>query len=502
MTKVTRDRVAFSATTDAIALLEQLVSFFRRRSIPCYLVGGFVRDGLLGRPSVDIDIALTGNIKTVASEAASLFRGKVVPLDEVHQITRVVLYHAGRRWHVDFSALRGRIEEDLGHRDFTIDAMALDLVETEGNWSHIPVIDPLGGEHDLRKRLIRAVNDHVFRDDPARLLRGVRLASVLDFQLEPHTVSLMKQAQALVTTVAGERLKDEISLIFESSRAYQAVRMLDRLGLLDILFPELAEAKGVEQPKEHYWNVFDHSLETVLAVEKIIGAPPAEEDDSILELVPLTEAVRAHFCERVAGMSRSGLIKLAALLHDVAKPSTKTTESTGRMRFFGHGKEGAETTSHILRRLRFSNRQIRMISTMIEHHLRPGFLSAADVPSRRAIYRYFRDTEDVGIDILYLSLADHLAARGPALDLDEWRRHCEFTGYVVSKWFEERTTVVPPRLIDGHAIIEKFALEPGPAIGELLEMVREAQAAGDIRTPEEALALVAEHLEKGTSEPR
>jgi hypothetical protein len=131
---------------------------------------------------------------------------------------------------------------------------------------------------------------------------------------------------------------------------------------------------------------------------------------------------------------------------------------------------------------------------MIEHHLRPGYLLSEDVPSRRAIYKYFRDTAEVGIDTLFLGLADHLAARGPTLNLDEWRRHAGTTSYILSKWFEEQSTVVPPKLIDGHILMQKFGLAPGAQIGELLEMVREAQAAGEINTDEEALDFVAKKL--------
>ena len=161
----------------------------------------------------------------------------------------------------------------------------------------------------------------------------------------------------------------------------------------------------------------------------------------------------------------------------------------------GHAKEGALMTVQVMERLRFSNREIKMVQLMIEHHLRPGFLLSEDVPSRRAIYKYFRDTADVGIDTLFLGLADHLAARGPTLDLDQWRKHTEVTQYILSKWFEEKATVMPPKLIDGHILIEKLRLSPGPQIGQLLEMVREAQAAGEINTAEEALDLVRKHLE-------
>jgi poly(A) polymerase len=186
---------------------------------------------------------------------------------------------------------------------------------------------------------------------------------------------------------------------------------------------------------------------------------------------------------------------LAALLHDIAKPATKTIEPSGKMRFLGHAKDGAKMAIPIMERLRFSSRETKMVQLMIEHHLRPGYLLTGEMPTRRAIYKYFRDTADVGIDTLFLGLADHLAARGPTLDPDQWRKHTETTAQMLSKWFEEQETIMPPRLLDGHTLIDRFGLTPGPRIGELLEMVREAQAADEIKTTEEALDFVRKHLE-------
>jgi poly(A) polymerase len=269
------------------------------------------------------------------------------------------------------------------------------------------------------------------------------------------------------------------------------------MGLLDHLMPELTSAKGVTQPKEHFWDVFDHSLETVACVERLLREYGDDKEDKILALVPWSPEIAEHFAHQAAGgRSKGAMLKLAALLHDIAKPATKTIEPSGRMRFLGHAKEGAAMASQIMERLRFSNREIKMVQLMIEHHLRPGYLLTEEMPSRRAIYKYFRDTAEVGIDTLFLGLADHLAARGPTLNLDQWRKHTETTQYILSKWFEEQATIIPPKLIDGHILIEKLGLPPGPQIGEMLEIVREAQAAGEIQTSEEALDFVRKRLER------
>jgi len=188
------------------------------------------------------------------------------------------------------------------------------------------------------------------------------------------------------------------------------------------------------------------------------------------------------------------LLKLAALLHDIAKPQTKTIDEGGRMRFLGHANEGAAIAVNILERLRFSGKEVRLVEIMVRHHLRPGQMSHNELPSRRAIYRYFRDTGDAGIDILFLSLADHLATRGPQLNLDEWKEHAKLVEYVLSQRFQEETLVSPPKLIDGHDLINVFGMRPGPKIGELLEAVREAQAAGELITRQDALTYIRNRL--------
>jgi poly(A) polymerase len=495
MMNLTQERLKIYVPREAASLLDKLGDLLQQRNIDCYVVGGFVRDGLMGHANSDIDVAVAGNAIAIASEVAKALDAKLVPLNEANQVARVILPQAKGHWHLDFATLRGNIEEDLKHRDFTINAVAIRLAGAKSNWSHVEVIDPLDGFRDLSRRVIRSVSDAVFQQDPVRLLRAFRLAATLDFALDPITEALIQRDSKLITSVASERLRDELGYILETNKAYPSFRRLDKVGLLDQLMPELTSAKGVTQPKEHFWDVFDHSLETVACVERLLHEYGDDNQDKILALVPWSTEIAEYFAHQAAGgLSRKALLKLAALLHDIAKPATKTMEQSGRMRFLGHAKEGAVAASQIMERLRFSNREIKMVQLMIEHHLRPGYLLTDEMPSRRAIYKYFRDTAEVGIDTLFLGLADHLAARGPTLDLDQWRKHTETTQYILSKWFAEQATIIPPKLIDGHTLIEKLGLPPGPQIGELLEIVREAQAAGEIQTPKEALDLVTRRL--------
>ncbi|MFC1963350.1 CCA tRNA nucleotidyltransferase [Chloroflexota bacterium] len=477
-------------------ILSKLREFLLQHNIESYLVGGFVRDSLLGRDNSDIDIAVGSDAVIIASEVAHVLGGRMVLLDEVHQTARVVLSRDEEHFHVDFSTMHGNIEEDLRIRDFTVNAISFSLAETEEGWPTVHMIDPLGGYHDLGRKLIRAVNKASFQQDPARLLRAVRFAAELAFDIDPATEELISRDHSLLATVAGERLRDEFCYILETSKAYSSLRCLDRLSLLTSLLPELEDMKEVVQPKEHFWDVFNHTLQTVAAVERLFREETSE--DEILAPVPWSPDIAHHFTQEISkGRTRKALLKLAALLHDIAKPITKTIEQNGRMRFLGHPQEGVKIVGQIMERLRFANREIRIVQLMVENHLRPGQLANGEMPSHRAIYRYFRDTADASMDILFLSLADHLATRGPELNFANWCDHAKGTQYMLFKWFEEKTVVEPPKLIDGHTLMDKFTLAPGPKLGEFLEAVREAQAEGEISTAEEALDLVARKLKRG-----
>lgn len=485
-----------AVSPDALQILTRTGRFLAGENIPAYLVGGFVRDMLLGRDTADIDIAVAADALATARRAADALDGRYVPLDEKNRVGRVVFTHTER--HIDFTTLQGDIEEDLARRDFTIDAMAFELEKAlDASLDEDSLIDPFHGREDLRSKSLRAVGGTVFRDDPVRLLRAMRLAGELGFSIEAETEALMRRDAALIAGAAGERVREELLRLLAPPGADRRLAYLAELGLLTALVPELAPAMGVEQPYVHVWDVFEHSIQTVAAVEFILReADWAYVGPDVLAMVPWSDGLRHHFEREVStGSTRRVLLKLAALLHDIAKPQTKATDSTGRTRFLGHPQEGAGLATDILERLRFSKREIQLVELLVRYHLRPTQMSQEGLPTRRAIYRYFRDTGDAGIDILFLSLADHLATRARTLDPEQWRQHTAMTAYVLENRFEE-TPAAPPRLIDGNDIMQAFSLGPGPKIGELLEAVREARAAGEINERQQALELIRELLHR------
>ena len=489
---------ASPALQSAVPLLHALGDFLRSRSSDTYLVGGFLRDVFLGRPSRDLDLAVTGDAMILARDLADLLGGSFVPLDEEHSIARVVLPSeerekgTGARWQVDLASFSQGIESDLARRDFTIDALALPLDDALKDSIQAGLLDPFGGLSDLADSRVRAVSPQVFQDDPVRLLRGVRLAAQLGFSLDPETQVLAKRDAHLVSSVAPERLRDELLKTLAEPGASAHMRLLDELGLLCRLIPELEEARGVTQPPEHYWDVFYHCVEAPGCVERVTDGSD-RAGDKVLSCIPWHPSLETYFQEEVSdGHNRRTIIKLAGLLHDISKPATKTIEPNGRLRFIGHDKEGAIVSEDILRRLRLSGRGIHLVSTMIEHHLRPTQMTqGVDMPTRRATYRYFRDVADAAIDTLYLNLADYMSAKGPKIeDMEDWQGHCNLIGYILDKGLQEegapqRTAVV----IDGNALMQALALPTGPLVGRLLEAIHEAQGAGEITSREDALDL-------------
>ena len=492
----------------ASLLLTKVSNFLTEQGVKSYLVGGFVRDALLGRNTADIDVAVAADALEIGPKVATALGGRYVLLDEVNRVSRVVLVNeaapsAGGQWQIDFSTFQGSIEQDLARRDFTIDAIAVDLGGIvyqpfglePSRAKPCPLIDPFNGWDDLRQGVVRAVSEAAFKSDAVRLLRAVRLAAELGFSIDSETEALIRRYCHLIADVAGERVREELLQLLATSQAGEFLTYLDKLGLVTAIIPELNQAKGVEQPKEHFWDVFEHSLKTVSAADFLLGRGAWEyAGEEVLAAVPWSAVLSQHFeLEVSSGSTRRSLLKLAALLHDIAKPQTKAIDG-GRMRFLGHAKDGAAIAVNILERLRFSGREVKLVEAMVRHHLRPTQMGQDAFPSHRAIYRYFRDTGEAGIDILFLSLADHLATRGPHLDLAQWRGHAQIVEYVLAQRFQEESLVTPPKLVDGHDLINIFGMSPGPELGQLLEAVREAQASGEIATRDEALAYVRDHL--------
>lgn len=475
-------------------------SIAAERGVSIWPVGGVVRDALLGRPLHDWDFAVERDATGLARAVADRLGGAFVALDAERDTARVVLRSGrGEAIELDFAGLRAAsLAADLRERDFTVNAMA---VSGEGE-----LIDPVGGLADLQRRLIRAVSEQAFDADPLRMLRAARLAAELDMRLEAKTAAWIIQRASNLPQASPERIRDEFVRILAVPSPAAHVHMLDELQLLAQVIPEVEPLKGQAQSPPHRFDVWWHTLlvidATAAALDLLAGRPTGQREyvdapgrawaDLRDLFADLGEELCRHMTVRLhGGRTRSTLLILAALCHDLGKPVTCTEDERGRLHFYGHERQGAEMTARRMRHLRFSRREIERVQTIVRAHLRPGHLSRVDGPvTRRAVYRFFRHTGSAGVEVVLLSLADHVATYGPTLEPDRWARRLEVARSLLNHYFQRHgETIAPPALITGSELIEALGIEPGPMVGRLLEAVREAQAAGEVRTREEALAL-------------
>jgi poly(A) polymerase len=437
-----------------------------------WLVGGSVRDLLLDRPVTDIDLVVDADPQTAARAVARERGGAPFPLSERHGAWRVV--QDGMT--VDITGMRGeRIEDDLGERDFTVNAMALPLAGGD-------LVDPFEGRSDLDAGRLRIVAERVFDDDPLRLLRLGRLAHELGMQVEPSTAELARARAHLADQPSGERIYVEMRRLLAQDDPAAGVRVVSQLGVLDVVIPELAPTRGVEQSPFHHLDVYEHTLH-VLDTAADIAANPAHY------LPGHAEEVAAELARPVGDeLDEAGALRLAALFHDIRKPQTKRVSDEGRISFMGHDREGAETAVAVLGRWRASAAVGRYCRLLVAEHLRLGFMIRDRPLDRRAAHRYLRATAPHPLASIVLSLADRLATRGVWARQSQLRAHSETASELVGLIQELPMASAEP-LLRGDEIAAAAGVS-GSRIAELVEELAEEQAAGTVTTREQAVAFV------------
>lgn len=474
-------------------LLAQLRPFFRQQEQPVYLVGGAVRDVLLGRMSHDLDFVVPEQAIKLAFKVADTLGVPAYVLDKERDTGRVVLPQTGTV--LDFARFRGEnLEADLRDRDFTINAIALPATAQ----TSASLIDPCNGVEDLAHQQIRLTHPEAIQDDPVRALRAVRLALSLGFSLPAATQTAVSAAHATLLTTSIERIRDELLKLLQTAAPHQAMQQLHNLGLLRPILPEIAALDGLAQSAPHHEPVLDHTISVLrwlVAVETAVFETPSPINSGLhlahTALQPYVPGLVAHLERMVdGGINGRTLLKLGALFHDVGKQETQTVEENGRIRFLGHDKIGAVIAANRLHHMAFSNKAAAHVELMVAGHMRPLLMlsSFRHLPGRRAIFRFFRDTQMAGLDIGLLSLADHLATYNGIGDLEHWTHLVNLVAELYHHYFEKHTqTVAPPPLLNGDELMKALNLEPGPEIGRLLRLIEEGQAAGEITTQAAAL---------------
>ncbi|HSH02506.1 MAG TPA: HDIG domain-containing protein [Anaerolineae bacterium] len=474
----------------ALVLAEELAALrplLVQQTRPIFLVGGAVRDALLGRVSHDLDFVVPKEAIKIAYRLGDQLGKPTYIMDKERDVARIM---AGEG--IDLARYRGEggLEGDLRARDFTVNAMALPVMAT----TRAGVIDPCGGMGDLEAKVIRLAYGEAFVDDPVRMIRAARQAIQLGFEVAEETVVAIKEALGLFDKPSPERIRDELLKLIKGNGAPLGLEWLQKWGVLAAVWPELEALAGVEQSEPHHEDVWRHTVAVmrwVLVVEAAVGG---EGDADLVDAVgDWGEQIEAHWERPVdGGLNGHILFRLGALFHDVGKKATQTVEAdTGRIRFFKHDQVGAEVAEGVMRHYRMSRAGQAGVAAIVAGHMRPLLLSGEERVTRRAAFRFFKQTGEAGLDICLLSVADYLATYGGRGEVENWERLLGTVRTLLRFYFEEQETVVnPPPLLDGRQVMKLLKMAPGPQVGEVLLGLQEAQAVGEVMTVEEATAWV------------
>ena len=461
--------------------LQEFVAITANSVAQFYIVGGALRDIILGIKPKDIDFVpdKPGAAGEMAKQFVEHIGGVVIEFHSHGDVYRVI--HGGRSF--DFTELQGGdINADLNRRDFTINSMALRLTDAVDKSKPLEIIDPMRGQADIAGRVVRINNPGVYDDDPLRIMRLFRFAYKLDFRMDDFSYRIIPQKIFGLDRISPERIRDELFELLSFNRTAKALEAMEGVGLLTWLFPALAASKGFPQNDFHHLDVYSHTL---AAIEEL-------EDPHLLDdarLIGYRKKMRERLWTRFAsGHCILSLMKLAMVLHDIGKPACVTQDESGRLHFIGHEKLSAEMAREYLNDLRLSKREISYILKLIEGHMRPGQIHLESNNLHKQLYRYFKDLGVEGADMAIFSLADRLAAKGPAVTDDMIDREYEICRLLLDTLFNRSQLIAkPPKLMTGRILIEELGIRPGPMVGLLLDGIEEAQLDGSVTTTDGAL---------------
>lgn len=452
------------------SILNNLASFFDNE---IYVVGGTVRDFLMGKISYDRDlIVVDEDAKSFSQKVAEFLDGVFIPLDEENKIYRIVL--KDKKNFLDITnPIGGNLEEDIMRRDITINAVAVNIKTGE-----IPSFCEFGIQ-DIQNKIIREIKEENFTNDPLRMLRIYRFYANLGFEISPELLNITKKHASLINKPAKERIEYELMKLFDGEFAAQALLKMDESEILEIIFPFVKELKQVPPNLHHHLDLFNHSIETVNQVQKFYEISPKEVQEHLKKV-------------DFGGFSRLAHLKLAALMHDIGKFSTWTIEpDTGRHRFIKHEDVGAKLAIPILKKMCFSNKQIDYISYIIKKHMYPTAVVSAPELNDKVMMRYVRKSADNAIDTIIIAKADRVSAQGPEITKELVVENITLLDKLLQFYLNTKETLTPlPKLLDGREVMSILNINPSPILGKILNELHEAQISGNILTKDDAVRFI------------
>ena len=455
-----------------------------------YFVGGCVRDVLMGNIPEDFDIVVDGDTVSVAAEIAARAGTRVI---ELGKPGKAIYRIQSQRAIFDVSPLKEKtLTGDLRQRDFTVNAMAIDVCTRK-------IFDPTGGRDDIKKKIVRMTTAHAFRDDPLRLLRAFRIAAGLGFTLDTGTMEAIRRNAPAISAVAGERIREEWIRLIAMPDSVGVLRHMSQAGLLTAIFPELAALKNCMQNENHEFDVLEHTLAVYERLETLLhrDRPRLSDRFSNIGLAGGGKPIGPSRTTETDAHA-AALLKHAALLHDIGKPATRKTDGKGKVHFYGHETAGFFMTRAICDRLRFSSRWKNYVSFLVRHHLRPLFLYIAQSKGRKktlARTRFFLRTDPFSPDLILLFAADMMGKKKCPAGSSDPPEVMAFARGVLSDYFDgfrPKQKFSPP--ITGRDLIACFGLDPSPLIAEILGKVELQYLAGYITDKTEALRFAENYI--------
>lgn len=472
---------------ERIPYLVTIKRLAKKTGVTVYLVGGFLRDVYLKKEKecFDFDFAIEGDVFKLAREFSKSVNKRLVVLDEENKTYRVVFKKRLKFYNYDFAQLKGEnLEEDLNWRDFSINTLCVKI----NDFPELKIMAQEEAKKDLKKRVLRVTNEKVLSADPLRILRAFSLSARYDLKIEKKTSLLLAKYKKLLRRVSGERINEELFKILGADNSYSTIKKMSNLFIIDEIIPYIKKSRGVFQGAYHHLDVWAHSLETLLCFERLYRGKLIKDPDLVDYLNE----------ELSKNRKRIHIIKLACLLHDLGKPLVKKREKNKTI-FHTHEKKGAQIAESIAEKLKFSSKEKDSLKKLVFWHLRPGYLASTFYPSARAIYRFFRDTQDEGVGVILLSLADWRATRGPLTNTRQRRRHERIMIKLIEEYFRRRGEKPLPKIVDGFDIMKKFKIPPSPLVGKILNKIKEEQALGKVRNKREAYRVAKEVIEETQS---